>query len=142
MSLLLASKLELVFKNNVLPSFDEILKPIMYVRADDEPVVFLSKIYPFDEITEDKEYFIDEILLHLSDEGRSALFPKVFQYFLNGADRTSNLFSSFEDLFYDYQSVRPKRPTRDWLASMTEEQLFVIEEVVFVLFGLKKANVT
>ena len=142
MSLFLASQLELVFKNNQLPSFDKILDPIMYVRADDQPVVFLSKIYPFDEITADKEYFIDEIILHLSDEGRLALFPKLFQYFLNGEEhRESNLFASIEGLLSDYQFSRPKRPTRDWLASMTETQFSVIEEVISVLFGLKKADV-
>ena len=138
----LATQLELAFFENQLPSFDKILEPIMYVRADDEPVVFLEKIYPFDEITKDKEYFIDEVLLHLSNEGRLALFPKLFQYFLSAPDcKTSNLFGSVEDLLYDYQLVRPKRPTRDWLASMTEAQLSLIDEVIFVLFGLKKANV-
>ena len=138
----LAFQLELAFENNQIPSFDKMLIPIMYSRSDDEPLAFLSQVYPFDEISEEKEFPIDEIILHLSNEGRVFLFPKLFQYFLNSPDRRSyNLFSSVDGLLYDYQFARPKRPTRDWLASMTVVQLSVIEEVTFELFGLKKANV-
>jgi len=139
----LAAQLGAAFGNVKTPSFDKLLKPALYEREDCEPIVVLSELYPFDNILLENEALIDEVVLHLSTEGRLFLFPKLFQYFLNNPEsETSNLFSSVATLVNDYPLKRPKRPTRDWLASMTPKQQLVINAAVFELFGFKKADVS
>lgn len=84
--------------NHLIPDFEEILQPMLYVRSDDEPLRILDKLYPFTIITSENEYQFDELMPYFSVRGFQYVMPYLFEFFLSKQTSLSgNLFASFEN---------------------------------------------
>lgn len=84
------------FENVITPTFDELLEKIMYIRADDEPIILAKKHYPFVNLYADATYDYIEFFFCLSFMGLNLFVPKVMIGYLNEElDYNDNFIDTF-----------------------------------------------
>ena len=81
-----AGKLRLAFLETRPPAFEEFLEPIMYCRADDEPVVFAREIYPCANLEFIDRGKLDEVICHLASEAYAFVIPRTLIYLLENEE--------------------------------------------------------
>lgn len=99
--------------------FEDVLRPLCYVSADDEAVETLKLIFPFSYISVENMYDYETVILSASPKGWDAIFPLLTHFLSEDRERfDENISSSFIYLFENEWGF--KTITSPWLKNQTE----------------------